>query len=1095
MKHLINQARIWLKIHSGPVIAMAGIATIIAFSICSAIRLAPAVSADDNINLNCDQPVSGSIDPGTETDTLSFTAMDGDRVEFTIVKTSPSGGNFQPFWRLVRNDGTPAFPCGSFVLSSQGECGPLSSNFSPYRIEVQDFNHNDTGTYRAHLYRLPANTACENTQLACNLPLQGVTEDPLDSDFFSINDVVNEFVRVNVTRGANSGANYQPSWRLVQGNGSPAGLCGFFVTTSQVTCGPLPPEGNPYRIEVQDFNRDNTGNYTLAVNFLIGACPTTTISLSPNPINVVAGASENVIVTIDPSRNAPTTVTLQSSNPAIASAPNSVTIPAGSASAAFALRGAAAGGPVTITAMLPAELGGGKATTTVTVNQPLTAAQIEVNPPNPTTADDISIRISGAWPNSCIPLNPQVTRVGNEIRIATSNPGQICLTVLTGWSHTLRIGQLGTGAFEVIVTHTAPNSVMEIGRRRFEVTSPPFITRIIRAVNTNANPSSQVTVPITLDAQGNENAVGFSMGFDPSILSNPQVALGSDAENALVTVNANQVAQGRLGVLMALPAGQRFNQGVRQLLRVTFAVAATQATSTAISPVDQPIVCQASDVNAGPLEVSCVSGVVTIFQGLEGDVAPRPSGNGAVTIADCVQVGRFIASLDVPSTGPGGEFQRADTAPRNTRGDGRFTISDWVQTCRYAAALDPAQPVGGPASLVAATGAAVAATGPPDPNAEARALRIVSGSSGRAFNELVVALDALGNEAAVGFSLVFDPTAWRFDSASAGADAGGGTINVNADQSRYGRVGIALSLPAGSAFAVGTRELVRIRFTPVSAGTEAPMAAAFGDLPVGREAADAGANALQIRYASNTPELGRAAIVSAASFNESPLAAGSIATAFDVEMAATASAASAQPLPLELAGTSVVVRDAAGVDRPARIFFASPAQVNFLMPEGLAIGPATVVIRSANGRVAAGSTEISPVSPAMFTANSSGDGPATALALRIKADGARSYEPVAVFDPAQNRFTAAPIDLGEEDDQVFLVMFGSGIRHRSSLAGVSANIGGADAEVVYAGAQGEMAGLDQINIRIPRSLAGKGDVKIAVKVEGAAANAVQIKIR
>jgi hypothetical protein len=91
-----------------------------------------------------------------------------------------------------------------------------------------------------------------------------------------------------------------------------------------------------------------------------------------------------------------------------------------------------------------------------------------------------------------------------------------------------------------------------------------------------------------------------------------------------------------------------------------------------------------------------VSLTVDMSLGYEGDVAPRPNGsnNGTVTIADWVQVGRFVAGLDIPSCGS--EFQRADVAPRNTLGDGRITISDWVQAGRYVAGLDPVTPAGGP---------------------------------------------------------------------------------------------------------------------------------------------------------------------------------------------------------------------------------------------------------------------------------------------------------------------------------------------------------------------------------------------------------------
>lgn len=87
-----------------------------------------------------------------------------------------------------------------------------------------------------------------------------------------------------------------------------------------------------------------------------------------------------------------------------------------------------------------------------------------------------------------------------------------------------------------------------------------------------------------------------------------------------------------------------------------------------------------------------------------------------------------------------------------------------------------------------------------------------------------------------------------------------------------------------------------------------------------------------------------------------------------------------------------------------------------------------------------------------------------------------------------------PIDLGSEGDQVILLLFGSGIRYRSGLAGVKAVIGGENAEVLYAGLQPESVGLDQINVRLPRSLIGRGEVNVVLTVDGRVANTVTVMI-
>jgi uncharacterized protein (TIGR03437 family) len=240
---------------------------------------------------------------------------------------------------------------------------------------------------------------------------------------------------------------------------------------------------------------------------------------------------------------------------------------------------------------------------------------------------------------------------------------------------------------------------------------------------------------------------------------------------------------------------------------------------------------------------------------------------------------------------------------------------------------------------------------------------------------------------------------------------------------------------------------------------------------------------------------GTVTTVSAASLSGAEVSPESIATAYGPNLATVTQAATTTPLPVSLGGTTVRVRDSAGTERSAPLFFVSPLQVNFQVPAGTAGGGATVTIAAADGRVSTGGVQIAAVSPALFTANANGQGVAAATVFRLKGNGAQSYEPVARFDSAQNRFVAVPIDLGPTTDQVFLVLNGSGVRYRSNLAAATARIGGTSSEVLYAGPQGGFAGLDQMNLRVPRSLAGRGEVDVMLVVDGKPANAVKMSIK
>ncbi|MGH9844694.1 MAG: hypothetical protein ACREEM_38745, partial [Blastocatellia bacterium] len=188
------------------------------------------------------------------------------------------------------------------------------------------------------------------------------------------------------------------------------------------------------------------------------------------------------------------------------------------------------------------------------------------------------------------------------------------------------------------------------------------------------------------------------------------------------------------------------------------------------------------------------------------------------------------------------------------------------------------------------------------------------------------------------------------------------------------------------------------------------------------------------------------------------------------------------------------VRDSAGVTRDAPLFFVAPTQVNYLIPAGTAARAATVTITSGDGKVSTGVVQIASVASGLFSANASGQGVAAGVALRVKADGTQSYEPIAEFNQAQNRFVAKQIDLGPTTDQVYLILYGTGFRNRSALAAMACKIGGVDAEVLFAGDAPGFVGLDQSNVRLPRSLAGRGEVDVVMMADGKAANTVRIAI-
>jgi len=252
-------------------------------------------------------------------------------------------------------------------------------------------------------------------------------------------------------------------------------------------------------------------------------------------------------------------------------------------------------------------------------------------------------------------------------------------------------------------------------------------------------------------------------------------------------------------------------------------------------------------------------------------------------------------------------------------------------------------------------------------------------------------------------------------------------------------------------------------------------------------------NSVSLQVVSNT---GGLTSVSAASFKGDAIAPESIVAAFGTGLAAEISVAVAVPLPMALASTQVIVKDNAGTERSASLFFVSPAQINYLMPAGTSAGLATVTVVSGGVTTSTGYVQIANVAPGIFSANSTGNGLVSGVALRVAGTGTPSFEPIVSYDPELQQFVPVPVDLGPATDQVYLVLFATGLRNRSDLSGVSVQVGGQNVAVSYAGEAPGLTGVDQINLGpLPRSLAGSGTVNLVLTVDGKIANTVQVTIK
>ncbi|HEV2833852.1 MAG TPA: lamin tail domain-containing protein [Pyrinomonadaceae bacterium] len=211
------------------------------------------------------------------------------------------------------------------------------------------------------------------------------------------------------------------------------------------------------------------------------------------------------------------------------------------------------------------------------------------------------------------------------------------------------------------------------------------------------------------------------------------------------------------------------------------------------------------------------------------------------------------------------------------------------------------------------------------------------------------------------------------------------------------------------------------------------------------------------------PPFGTATVLNAATFEPGSVAPGSIAVVSGSLLAFRTERAISTDLAFVLAGTNVKVKG-----RPAPIVYASPDEVVFVVPDGLADGPAEFVVTNADGFSSKAEAMISPAAPGVFTVN--GDGRGEAIALNSDTQVA------APFDPTVGRTR--------------LSIFATGISHAHD---VSVAINGQPVKVETVAHSG-LLGLDEIHVLIPAELRGAGVSTLAVTADGVQSNSTTITI-
>jgi uncharacterized protein (TIGR03437 family) len=217
------------------------------------------------------------------------------------------------------------------------------------------------------------------------------------------------------------------------------------------------------------------------------------------------------------------------------------------------------------------------------------------------------------------------------------------------------------------------------------------------------------------------------------------------------------------------------------------------------------------------------------------------------------------------------------------------------------------------------------------------------------------------------------------------------------------------------------------------------------------------------------PEFGVATVLNAAAAGREPehtkIAPSSIATIRGSALAFRSEAASfadGDP-PLMVVGTTVKVNG-----QPARIFYASPDEVVFMVPSGLSTGPAEFVVTNSDGFSSKAEASISQAAPGVFTVSADGRGEAVILDSNTLVPG--------LFDPSNGKLR--------------LSIFATGV---SRAKNVSVTIRGRSTLVETVAASG-LAGLDEIHVLVPAELSGTGRSTLIVTADGVQSNPASVVI-
>jgi hypothetical protein len=140
-------------------------------------------------------------------------------------------------------------------------------------------------------------------------------------------------------------------------------------------------------------------------------------------------------------------------------------------------------------------------------------------------------------------------------------------------------------------------------------------------------------ISVHLTAQGDENALAFSLNFDPKLLRYLGASAGTHTLGAQLNLNAKQASDGHVGLALALATGKPLTAGEKEVAKLRFATLSPVPAAGGLGFGDLPIIREIASVTAESLPVTWQSQALTVVSPNLGIIRDPASGLPSIQLS------------------------------------------------------------------------------------------------------------------------------------------------------------------------------------------------------------------------------------------------------------------------------------------------------------------------------------------------------------------------------------------------------------------------------------------------------------------------------